>query len=192
MTEAHFDAAACVAQVLAGDDDAFRHLVDRTYPLVAKIVRAYLPPSCDRAAAEQEAYLRCFERLGQFRHDAPLEHWLSRIAVSVCLDALRKRGRTKELRHADLSEAESAALDAALAVRGTDRRPDAVAARELLTHVFGQLPPEDTLLLTMHELEERTLAETAELMGWRLSWTKLKLSRARGRLKAALERLGER
>lgn len=190
MTEAHFDAAACVAQVLAGDDDAFRHLVDRTYPLVAKIVRAYLPPSHDRAAAEQEAYLRCYERLGQYRHDAPLEHWLSRIAVSVCLDALRKRGRRRELRYADLSEAESAALDAALA--GTDRRPDAVAARELLTHVLEQLPPEDALLIKMHELEQRTLAETAELMGWRLSWTKLKLSRARGRLKAALERLRER
>ena len=189
MTAANFDAARCVAQVLAGNDGAFRELVDATYPLVARIVRSHLSPSQDRAACEQETYLRVFQRLDQYRSDAPLEHWIARIAVNACLDALRKTKRRRELRRADLSETENAALDAALTDSANSAGPEAAAAKELVEHVLAGLDAEDAALLRLHDLEERTLNDTATTLGWSLSWTKWKLARARGRVRATLERL---
>lgn len=189
MTDANFDAARCVAQVLAGNDGAFRELVDATYPLVARIVRSHLSPSQDRAACEQETYLRVFQRLDQYRSDAPLEHWIARIAVNACLDALRKTKRRRELRRADLSETESTALDAALADSSNSSGPEAAASKELVDHVLAGLDAEDAVLIRLHDLEERTLNDTATSLGWSLSWTKWKLARARGRVRATLERL---
>lgn len=193
MTDESFDAAHCVAQVLAGDDDAFRRLVDRMYPLVARIVRSHLSPAHDRAACEQETFLRLYQRLDQYRSDAPLEHWIARIAVNTCLDALRASRRKRELRYADLGANESAALEAALADSTTGSGSEAVAAGELVAHVLETLEPDDAVLIRLHDLEEQSLAETAATLGWSVSWTKLKLSRARRRVKSLLERLlGER
>lgn len=189
MTDVNFDAARCVSQVLAGNDGAFRQLVDATYPLVTRIVRAHLSPAQDRAACEQETYLRVFQRLDQYRSDAPLEHWIARIAVNSCLDALRKTKRRRELRRADLSETESTALDAALADSSNSSGPEAAASKELVDHVLAGLDAEDAVLIRLHDLEERTLNDTATSLGWSLSWTKWKLARARGRVRATLERL---
>ena len=189
MTDANFDASRCVAQVLSGDDGAFRELVDATYPLVARIVRSHLSPAQDRAACEQETYLRVFERLDQYRSDAPLEHWIARIAVNACLDALRKTKRRRELRWADLSETESAAVVASLADSTNAAGPEATAAKELVDHVLAGLDAEDAVLIRLHDLDERTLNDTATTLGWSLSWTKWKLARARGRVRETLERL---
>ncbi|MBL9082079.1 MAG: RNA polymerase sigma factor [Planctomycetales bacterium] len=193
MTDETFDAADCVARILAGDDGAFRRLLDQTYPLVARIVGSHLSLAHDRAACEQETYLRAFQRLDQYRGDAPLEHWLARIAVNCCLDALRTGKRKHELHYSDLGERESAALNAALADDSATRSIEAAAAAELVTQVLETLEPEEAMLVRLHDLEEQTLAETAATLGWSLSWTKTKLARARGRVRGLLERLlGER
>jgi RNA polymerase sigma-70 factor (ECF subfamily) len=193
MTDEPFDAADCVARILAGDDGAFRRFIDQTYPLVARIVGSHLSPADDRAACEQETYLRAYQRIDQYRGEAPLEHWLARIAVNCCLDALRAGKRKHELRYSDLGERESAALNAALADDFPTRSIEAAAAAELVALVFETLEPEEAVLVRLHDLEEQTLAETAATLGWSVSWTKTKLARARGRVRNLLEHLlGER
>src|SRR5262245_2798731 len=129
MTDAPFDAAACVARVRSGDEHAARELVERSDALVAKIVRAYLPRDADRDACRQETFVRAFAKLDTYRSEAPWDHWLSRIAVNACLDALRARKRRRELRFADLGEREAEAVAAAMGLR-EGAAPDAVAARE--------------------------------------------------------------
>ncbi|MGC3969228.1 MAG: RNA polymerase sigma factor [Pirellulales bacterium] len=193
MADDTFDAADCVARVSRGDAAAFRQLVDRTYPLVARIVRSHLSPAHDRAACEQETFLRIYRRIDQYRNDAPLEHWIARIAVNCCLDALRTNKRKRELRYSDLGVHECQALEASLAETSSQEAVDGTAAAELVSHVLDALEPEDAVLIRLHDLEEQSLAETAATLGWSISWTKTKLARARGRLKTQLEALlGER
>jgi RNA polymerase sigma-70 factor (ECF subfamily) len=132
------------------------------YPLVARVVGAYLPRGLDADDWHQEVFLRMFLRLEQFRGNAPFEHWLARLAVNVCLDQLRQRRRRGELRWADLSERETDLLRSSLAATPTEG--DALLARELVEKLLAELPAEDQLVLKMLDLEQHTVAETAALL----------------------------
>lgn len=183
-----FDAADCVARVRSGDQPAARELVERSDALVAKIVRAYLPRDADRDACRQETFVRAFAKLDTYRSDAPWEHWLSRIAVNVCLDALRVRRRRRELRHADLGETEAAALAAAMTTKGP-AGPDAVAARETVDKLLECLEPEDAVIVRMLDLEERSTKEIAALLRRSQALIKVRAFRARRKLRDVLTRL---
>lgn len=188
MTTVDFDPATCLARIRAGDEAAARKFVDVTAPLVAKIVRAYVPRHLDRAACEQETYLRAFERIDQYRADAPLEHWLSRIAVHVCLDEWRRRKRRPELRRVDLDDRERDALDAAARTDATVG-PAATAARELVEKLLECLEPEDAVIVRMLDMEERSTREIAQLLGRTQTSIKVRAFRARRRLRTELKRL---
>lgn len=188
MTDDPFDAARCVARVRSGDPVAARELVERSDGLVAKIVRAYLPRDADRDACRQETFVRAFAKLDTYRADAPWEHWLSRIAVNACLDALRARRRRRELRYADLGEAEAAAVAAAVTM-SDPTGPDAVAARETIDKLLECLEPEDALIVRMLDLEERSTEEIAVLLGRSRALVKVRAFRARRKLREVLSRL---
>jgi RNA polymerase sigma-70 factor (ECF subfamily) len=65
-------------------------------------------------------------------------------------------------------------------------------ACELVQWGMGRLPEKDRLILTLLELEERSVAEIAELTGWSVSNVKVRAFRARKKLKTVLEELEER
>ena len=106
------DVADCLARVRRQDQDAARSLVECLYPTVIRIVRANLPRRAAEEDLAQEIFVKVFEKLDQFRGEAPLEHWVSRIAVNHCLNAIRAQKSRPEWRMADLSEEQAAALDA--------------------------------------------------------------------------------
>jgi RNA polymerase sigma-70 factor (ECF subfamily) len=188
MTDASFDAVGCLARVRSGDPAAARELVERNDELVAKIVRAYLPRDADRDACRQEVFIRAFAKLDAYRAEAPWEHWLSRIAVNACLDVLRARRRRRELRFADLGEAEAEAVAAAVAAVD-ESVPDAVAARETIDKMLECLDPEDAVIVRMLDIEERSTDEIAALLGRSRTLVKVRAFRARRKLRGMITRL---
>src|SRR5437763_7446935 len=84
---------------------------------MALVVRAgrFLPRRESGEDLAQEIFLKMFTNLEQYRGEVPLEHWVSRIAVNHCLNALRSQRSRPEWRWADLSSEQADALDAALA-----------------------------------------------------------------------------
>jgi RNA polymerase sigma-70 factor (ECF subfamily) len=181
-----FDLASCLRQARAKEPDACRQLVGRMYPLVARIVNAYLPRGVSAEDWHQEAFLRMFLRLDQYRADAPFEHWLARLTVNVCLDQLR-RHRRRELRWSDLDEKEAAVLHASLTSPST--AAEALAARELVNKLMLGLAAEDHVVLRMLDLEGRSVAEVAQLLDQGESWVKVRAFRARQQLRDMLDRL---
>src|SRR5438105_1119830 len=107
MAESGFDMAACLARVRRGDDDGARLLFQHLYPLVIKVVRSHLPKRMSDEDLVQTVFMKVFTNLDQYSGRAPLEHWVSRIAVNTCIKALRAEKVRPELRWADLSEDES-------------------------------------------------------------------------------------
>jgi RNA polymerase sigma-70 factor, ECF subfamily len=182
-----FDLAGCLRQARAKAPDACRQLVGRMYPLVARIVNAYLPRGASAEDWHQEAFLRMFLRLDQYRAEAPFEHWLARLTVNVCVDQLRRHRGRRELRWSDLDEKEAAVLHAALTSAAT--APEALAARELVNKLLLGLAPEDHVVLRMLDLEGRSVAEIAQLLGRGESWVKVRAFRARQQLRDMLDRL---
>jgi RNA polymerase sigma factor (sigma-70 family) len=172
-----------------GDPPAGRWLVAEHYPLVLRIVRANRPRRWEESDLAQEVFVKMFARLDTFDNRVPFSHWLSRVAVNTCIDALRAERRRPALRWSDLSEAEAEVLAATL-IDHHARHPAApLAARELLVKLLEVLNPEDRLLLRMQVMEEKSAAEISELTGWNRSVIKIRIFRARQRLKKELSRL---
>ena len=123
----------------------------------------------------QEIFVKAYQNLAKFRGDAPFEHWLSRIAVRSCYDLLRRTRR--ERAQVPLDEVQLGVEDKT----GPDR------AREVLDWALAQLPADDRLVITLLELEEKTVVEIAGLTGWSESNVKVRAFRARQKVKTILE-----
>lgn len=185
MSESGFDMAACLARVRRGDDDAGRELFQHLYPLVIKVVRSHLPRRVAEEDLAQTVFMKVFAHLDQFSGKVPLEHWVSRIAVNTCIKALRAEKSRPELRHADLAEEQVEVLDW-LATTDEDLRPDrSLAARELVEKMLGQLKPKDRLVISLMNLEGRTIEEVREITGWSVAVIKVRAFRARHKLRNA-------
>ncbi|MCF3648392.1 RNA polymerase sigma factor [Synoicihabitans lomoniglobus] len=184
-----FDHAACLERVREGDQDAARDLVDSLYPQVVKIVRGRLPRWVAEEDLAQEVFLKMFTRLEQYRGDVPLPHWVSRIAVTTCIDHLRKQQRRPELRRADLSEEESDMLDVVTADTNAEQAGDALAARELLGKLLDQLSPDDRMVIQLLDLEQKSLIEVGDLLGWNTTLVKVRAFRARRKLQKLWQKL---
>ncbi|HEY5552991.1 MAG TPA: sigma-70 family RNA polymerase sigma factor [Opitutaceae bacterium] len=187
MDEPAPDYEGWIASVREGDQGAARRLVDALFPLVLKIVRAHLPRRTAEEDLAQEVFLKMFTRLDQYRGLMPFPHWVSRIAVTTCIDQLRHQRRRPELRWADLSETEAEVLDATMTDTDGARETDALAARELVGRLMEQLDPKDRLVLQMLDLEQKSVAEIAVATGFGHSAIKVRAFRARRKLRRLFE-----
>ena len=187
--EETFDFAECLGRVRARDQTAARELVDQLYPLVIRIVRAHLPRRVAEEDLAQDIFLKMFNRLDQYQGAVPLPHWVSRIAVTTCIDQLRAQKRRPELRWADLSEDQAEVLDAVMTNENETTTNDAVAAKELVYTLLDQLSPRDRSVIQMLDLEQKTLAEISELTGWNTTLIKVRAFRARRKLQKLFEEL---
>jgi RNA polymerase sigma-70 factor (ECF subfamily) len=137
----------------------------------------------------QEIFMKMFTRLEQYQGAVPFSHWVSRIAVTTCIDHLRAQKRRPEFRWADLSENEAQVLDAVLTNESDQAPDDALAARELVNKLLGQLNPSDRLVLQLLDLEQKSVAEIRVLTGWNSSLIKVRAFRARRKLQKLFQEL---
>ena len=181
MPEPVVDMAACVRRVMDGDQLAAQALVAHTQPLVQKLVRAYRAQAHSDDDLLQEVYLAMFARLDRYepRAGIPFEHWLARLAVNVCRDVLRAESRRPRL--SALSP--TAEQDLAVLQTGHGSHSDAQSARELVDALLCRLPPDDRLVLTLLDLEQRSVAEISQMTGWSKTLVKVRAFRARLRLR---------
>ncbi len=171
------------------DEDATRRLVERLHPLVLRIVRAHRPRRVAEEDLCQEVLLSVFTDLDQYRGPAPFEHWVSRVAVHSCIDALRRERARPELRWADLSQPEEHALRSALESAEGDSEESRMGARDLVERLLEALPPKDRLLIRWLELEDQSVRDVAAWTGWSVTLVKVRAFRARRRLRRALQHI---
>jgi RNA polymerase sigma-70 factor, ECF subfamily len=177
-----------LAWVERGDEGAAQELMRLLHPLVAGIARRHLPFQPDVEDVVQETWMRVFDHLPRWVPSQPLEAWIGRIAVNVCLMRLRSRRRKPLVLWSELSPAQQ---EAAMALQdskiGSEPMPE--DARELLHRLLDTLGAKDRQIITLLHLEERTLEEAAALTGSNRTLLKVRAFRARAKLRAALEKL---
>jgi RNA polymerase sigma factor (sigma-70 family) len=189
VAEQALDVPWAVERTRAGDDDAARALLNHLYPLVISVVRGHLPRRTSEEDLTQMVFVKIFTKLDQFSGAVPLEHWVSRIAVNTCLNALQAEKIRPEYRWADLSEEEEHVVQS-LAASHQDLEPDqSLAARELVEKLLATLKPPERLLLKLLHMEGRSVQEIRQITGWNVSLIKVRAFRARQRLKKQLHRL---
>lgn len=160
----------------AGDHDAFRELyeanVDRIYRLTYRMAGE------DDLARDytQEAFVRAYQRLHQFRGDSTFSTWLHSIAVSVTLNGLRKVQRRRN-REQTLEEAPQ------LVAREVRAEPD---LKKRLRDAIEALPELYRTVFLMHDLEGYSHREIAKTLDMAEGTSKARLSRARAKLRDML------
>jgi RNA polymerase sigma-70 factor, ECF subfamily len=174
-----------IAAVLKGDTASFEPLVQRYSPRLFAMARRYARRESEVEDIVQEAWLKAFEKLKSFRGDAPFEHWLMRLAVRTCYDFLRRHQRNRESAFTDLSEPETDWLERFQSEPG-NAEETAAAARQLVARVMEALSPPARLIITLLELEDRSVKEIAALTGWSVPLVKVRAFRARAEMRRAL------
>jgi len=175
-----------------GDQAAGEGLIRALYPVIARIVRLHLPRRDDEADLVQEILMKTFSRLHQYQATAPLTHWVSRIALTTCLDRLRAQKARPEVRWSDLSAPEAELFDTTWLEGRAPSAENAIVARDLVERMLAALPPADRSLILLVDLEGRSLEEISDLTGWSLSKVKMRLFRIRGHLRKLTQQWGDR
>lgn len=177
-----------IAAVLKGDPASFEPLVEKYSPRLFAMARRYARREDEVSDMVQEIWIKAYQRLGSFRAEAPFEHWLMRLAVRTCYDFLRGHQRNRESSFAELTEDETDWLDRfASAPESTSE--DADAARQLINRLLESLSPDARLVITLLEIEDRTVKEIAELTGWSQTLVKVRAFRARAQMKRLVAKL---
>ncbi|MGA2686247.1 MAG: sigma-70 family RNA polymerase sigma factor [Verrucomicrobiota bacterium] len=187
-TETASDDVELLERIRGGATDDFAELVRRHQSRVFAILHRYERDAHKVEDLAQETFLKAWRALGQFDGRAPFEHWLSRIAARVALDHLRKEKRRQN--EIGLPELGDDALDW---LRNDDEKSelDAHSAAELLELAMRELSPADRLVITMQELEGRSVKEIAVAMGASGVAVRVRAMRARSKLRQALEKIAK-
>lgn len=182
--------AELIAKVLKGDAASFEPLVKKYLPRIFATARRYARRESEVEDIVQEIWLKSFNKLHSFRSEAPFEHWLMRLAVRTCYDFLRGHQRNRETSFSELSEPETDWLDRFVA--NPDSAPEnADAARQLVQRLLAQLSPPARLVITLLEIEERSVKEISKITGWSVPLVKVRAFRARAEMRKILAKIAK-
>jgi RNA polymerase sigma-70 factor (ECF subfamily) len=182
--------AELITAVLQGDPVSFEPLVQKYSPRVFATARRYARRESEVEDIAQEVWLKAFSKLRSFRGEAPFEHWLMRMTVRTCYDFLRGHQRNRESSFSEISEPEDDWLERFVADPGSAAE-DADAARLLVGRVLEKLSPPARLVITLLEIEDRSVKEIAELTGWSVPLVKVRAFRARGEMRKILAKMAK-
>src|SRR5947208_1211856 len=143
--------ADLIAAVLKGEVASFEPLVKKYSPRLFATARRYARRESEVEDIVQEIWIKAFQKLNSFRGEAPFEHWLMRLAVRTCYDALRSHQRNRETSFSELTEPQSDWLDHFVA-EPEQASEHAAAARELVQRLLDQLSPAARLVITLLEI----------------------------------------
>ncbi|HWM26377.1 MAG TPA: RNA polymerase sigma factor [Chthoniobacterales bacterium] len=181
-----------VAGALRDDDAAARELVGALYPLVARLVRAHRPARSAEEDLCQMIFIKIMQKLSQFSGQAPLEHWVSRIAINTCINQIQAEKARPELREADLSEEQLTVVQQMATTNGELAPDQRFASRELVEHLMLALKPAERLVIDLLYLQQQSVADIQKLTGWSNALVKVRAFRARGKMKKQMALISAR
>ena len=176
-----------IAKVLSGQSASFEPLVVKYQPRVFALARRYARRETEVEDIVQTVFLKTFSKLSSYRGTAPFEHWLMRTATYTCYDFLRKHRRNREWNASDLSDEENDWFENL--GEESHAHTNQEAARALVDKLLDELKPDDRHIITLLELDRKSIQEIADLTGLSESNVKVKAHRAREKMRKALDRI---
>jgi len=183
--------ASLMRKVAGGDPAAFDILVGRWRSRVFRLALRFFRRPEDAEDVAQEVFLKLYQTAASYRSEAPLEHFLLRIATNACVDRLRESRRRRERVLSAITPEAGAWLDRALSGAALEAQ-EAEAAKGLAAELLATLPPKDRTVLVLMDLEGLTAQEVAEATGSTRAAVKVRAMRARRALRRIARRLPEK
>jgi RNA polymerase sigma-70 factor (ECF subfamily) len=181
--------ADTIQQILAGDRDAYRVLMDRHFCAVHRIAFRITGNRADAEEAAQEAFLRAYNKLPDFRHDASFSTWITRIAMNTAINLVERRNRDLSRsgpRIADHSSATEQDIQLADAYPGPERQLLDREAATLRQEALAALTPMERAAFTLRHMEDLPLADIAAALNVPVNSAKQAVFRAVSKLRRSL------
>jgi RNA polymerase sigma-70 factor, ECF subfamily len=189
-TETATDDLALVHSCKSGDVAAFEELVKRYDRKLFRIAQHVTHNREDAEDVVQEALLKAFQHLGQFREDAKFSTWLIRIVLNQALMMPRKRQPLREVSIDQDFQSE----DGNLPIDVADWAPNpeglyrAVELRAILRNTLQELGPGLRVVFVLRDIEGLSLEQTAEALELSIAAVKARSIRARLQLRERLSK----
>lgn len=165
---------ADLERATAGDVDAFRTIVERYQRMVYSVAYNVLGNQTDAEDAAQEAFLRCYRKLPQYRAEATFSTWLFRLALTASADYRRREGRRPE----PVEVPETAGDDPALG--------DGISSSTLVA-ALHDLPDDYRVPTVLRDIYGLPYQEIADLTARPLGTVKVMVHRGRASLRLRLQ-----
>jgi RNA polymerase sigma-70 factor (ECF subfamily) len=177
-----------VARVIEGDRALFEILMRRYNQRLFRVARGITHADADAEDVVQQAYVSAYTNLAQFGGAAAFSTWLTRIVINEALSKTRKRLRLAEVEIEEQHDVTPFKAE-------TPSPEDQVSRREtgaLLEAAIDRLPEGYRLVFMMREVEQLSVAETAECLELSEENVKVRLHRAKAMLRDSLYQEMER
>lgn len=176
---------------MAADDRDFQELYDEYYPRIAAYLRRIVG-ELEAEDATQESFVKISRSLGGFRGESSLSTWIYRIATNTAMDVLRRPSLRRPPRLQDGPPEDEAPHGEGdiTAVKGGPPLDSLLIRKDMNECIRGLvdgLPENYRTVLTLSDLEGFTNAEIAEILGLSIDTVKIRLHRARVRLRKSMD-----
>ncbi|QOZ31032.1 RNA polymerase sigma factor [Bradyrhizobium sp. CCBAU 53421] len=181
--------AELVRRALARDEAAIRAIMQANNRRLFRLARGILRNDNEAEDVVQDAYVRAFTHLDQFRGDSSLSTWLSRIAMNEALGRLRSKRASVEWSELPNGAAEAQIIQFPLSSAADPEK--SMAQREIqqfVEHAIDELPEAFRLVFITRVIEGMNVEETADILGLKPETVKTRLHRARTMLRDNVER----
>jgi RNA polymerase sigma factor (sigma-70 family) len=179
------DEASLTRRIAAGDRSQFEQLMRLHNRRLYRIARATLGNHAEAQDAMQEAYLAAYRSIGQFRGDAAIATWLSRLVLNECLGRLRRSARRQNVIPLVSSNSEINTV-----ADGDSELPDRILGRAemraLLERKLDDLPQSFRVVFILRSVEELSVEEIAQCLGIREATVRSRHFRAKSLLRESL------
>ena len=183
----HADENRIIAQCLAGDRKAYTLLVERYGDLVHDLVYRMIGDAVRAEDIAQDAFVKGYLSLRDFRGESRFSTWVCRIAINRCRDLLRRARREVLMPDGEppLSESVDAGETPAAALERRERE-------EVLRRALARLPLKYREAVVLRHIEGMQFREVGRLLGIAAGAAKVRTFRGREMLRRLLEREGFR
>ena len=169
-----------VLRVQRGDKSAFDLLVIKYQHKIVQLVNRYIKDPSEAQDVAQEAFIKAYRALGNFRGDSAFYTWLYRIAINTAKNYLVSRSRRSSDYQVDIQDAE--ALENAPQLQGMETPERLLLNQEIVDTIktaIDKLPEEMRTAIMLREFEGMSYEEIAEAMDCPVGTVRSRIFRAR-------------
>ena len=173
-----------IKRILQGEQAIFSILVQRYQQYVFTLVLRFTDNREDAEEISQDVFIKAYRSLADFRGEAKFSTWLYTVVRTSCITFLRKK-------RLDTTSIDNERTFLQLENRESGFKANAVEQKSrhaMVNEAIRLLSPDDSQLITLFYKGEQSLEEIGRIMGLESNTVKVKLHRARGRLKEKMEK----
>ncbi len=167
-----------------GNQQAYSQLVTKYQNYVFTIVLRYLSSREDAEEVAQDVFIKAYKSLADFRGESKFSTWLYTITTTSCLTFLRKKKLDVHSLDNEKVMAHAEQVDSGMRANQIEQKSKMMMVNKAIT----LLSPEDAQVITLFYKGEQSLEEIAQIMGQETNAVKVRLHRARQRLRDKMEK----